>query len=74
MSKIKVITAISLDKKEKNKFLEDLAKKFGENKQIQFEVDPNLISGIKLIIDSKMIDLSTQKKLENLRELLKENL
>ena len=74
MSKIKVITAIPLDKKEENKFLENLANKFGGDNQIQFEVDSNLISGFKIIIDSKMIDLSAQKKLENLRELLKENL
>ena len=74
MSEITVSTAIEIGNKEKNKILKSLEKKFGKTTKVFFNVDPQIVSGVKIMFASKMIDLSSKKKLEIIRETLKKNL
>ena len=74
MSEIIVTTATTLESQEKNKILSSLEKRFGKKSKIIFNSDPEIISGIKIMFGSKMLDLSAKNKLEIIRETLKNNL
>jgi F-type H+-transporting ATPase subunit delta len=66
----KVITAVPIDEKDKDKLAEDLGALTGSEIIIQPEVDPGILGGIIARIDGKLLDGSTRTKLELLKRAL----
>lgn len=65
-------SAFDLDSKTKDRLKAKLEKKYDARVELHFILDPSLIGGIKLYVDSKLIDGSIKTNIENMRRQLKE--
>ena len=65
-----VITAIPLDKQEKEKLAENLGAMIGKTLVLKSEVDPEIIGGIVARVGGKLLDGSTRSKLIALKKEL----
>jgi len=65
-----VTTAIELTEEEKQRFVERLRRRFGEELDVTFHVDPSIIGGVIVRVGDKYIDGSVAGKLERMRERL----
>ncbi len=64
VKEVKAVTAFSLKSKDKNEIEQQLSKKLGRTIHIKEEVDPKLILGVRLNIDSLVIDGSLQFRIQ----------
>ncbi len=73
IKEVRVITARSIDDDLKSKLITSLKRKLDSEVILSEEIDERLLSGIKVIIDDKVIDVSMQKKIKDLRRTLLES-
>lgn len=67
-----VVTKIPLDESARNKLLNKLKEKFDEEIILTEKIDKNILGGIILYVDGKVIDLSVKQKLNDLKKKLYE--
>jgi F-type H+-transporting ATPase subunit delta len=67
IQKAKVVTAVPIDDKDKEKLAEDLGAMVGSKIVIESEVDPGILGGIIARIGGKLLDGSTRSKLVALK-------
>ena len=67
----KVTAAKELSSKQSDKLAEQLKKLFGGKVELEIEVDPALIGGLKVRVGSRLVDSSVQSKLRRLETMLK---
>ena len=72
IKEVKIKSARKLDAALKEKLLEAIKKKEGKDIDLKEEIDERLISGVKIMMDDKVIDISMQKKIQNMRKALLE--
>jgi F-type H+-transporting ATPase subunit delta len=66
------VTAVSeLTKEQLNQIRDNLKKMTGKEVQLETNIEPNILGGIKVKIGSQMIDASVSTKLNNLKILMK---
>ena len=65
-AKALVLSAYPIEDESKEKIERSLSKKFGKTIYVNVEVEPNLIGGIKVLINDLVIDYSVKGSLENL--------
>ncbi|MGM9883394.1 MAG: ATP synthase F1 subunit delta [Limosilactobacillus reuteri] len=66
-----VVTAIQLDKQQRNQLSKNLAKRFGANEVVLNEsVDPEILGGVIVHADNKTLDGSLSSKIKQIRRLL----
>ncbi|MCX8515226.1 MAG: F0F1 ATP synthase subunit delta [Burkholderiales bacterium] len=65
-SKVVIQSAFELNEEQKLTFQGLLSKKFGKTVSIQVEVVPELIGGVKVLINDKVVDYSIKGSLDNL--------
>jgi len=70
MSKVKIITAIQIEKEYKEKLSHSLSKRMGSDITLECEIDPNIIGGAIIKLGDKVIDGSIRGQLNRLREAL----
>lgn len=66
MKKVTVITANELSKANLEILQKALVKKYGQDLEYDFKLDPAVIGGIKLIIGSKAVDMTIKAKLSQI--------
>ncbi|MGD9143877.1 MAG: ATP synthase F1 subunit delta, partial [Dehalococcoidia bacterium] len=66
----KVITAVPLDEKDKQKLTERLSAVVGKQVVLKAEVDPEILGGIIARVGGKLLDGSTRSKLAALKREL----
>ena len=59
-----------LEKKQIEKFQDETGKLMKENIRLENFTDPNLIGGVKILVNGKMIDASLRKRLEDMKSSL----
>lgn len=64
-------SAFDLDSKTKNRLKAKLEQKYDAKVELHFILDPSLIGGIRLYVDSKLIDGSIKANIDNMRHQLK---
>lgn len=64
---IKIFSAISLDNNQKEKINSILLQKYPDIKNISYEIDNQLIAGLKIIINDNLIDYSFLGKLNQIQ-------
>lgn len=67
----KLITAAPINSNEKNKLKEKLEKAYGKEIRIEEALDPALLGGMIVLMNSKMMDCSIKNRLEKLKTRLK---
>ena len=66
-----VVTAIQLDKQQRDQLADNLAKRFGANEVVLNEhVDPAILGGVVVHADHKTLDGSLSSKIKQIRRLL----
>ncbi len=66
-----VVTAIQLDKQQRDQLAANLAKRFGATKVVLNEqVDPDILGGVIVHADHKTLDVSLSSKIQQIRRLL----
>ena len=66
-----VVTAIQLDKQQRDQLADNLAKRFGANEVVLNEhVDPAILGGVIVHADHKTLDGSLSSKIKQIRRLL----
>ncbi len=73
IKEVRIITARKIDDDLKQKLINSLKRKLASEVVLCEEIDERLLSGIKVIIDDKVIDVSMQKKIKDLRRTLLES-
>lgn len=68
---VEVISSETLSKKAVEKIQKTLEKELGSELIFYFNIQPQILGGLKIRIGSKMIDASLQTQLNNLQNLLK---
>lgn len=68
--KIKVESAIELTPKQTESIQKQIQQAYGDKAIIGFEVDPNLIGGIRIVSPEKTLDLSLAARLSQLNQAL----
>jgi F-type H+-transporting ATPase subunit delta len=66
----RVTTAIPLSDQEKEAFRQKLAAKYGENLELDFNVDPAIVGGAIVQVGDKVIDGSVATRLEAMSNAL----
>lgn len=74
MKNITITTAIELTSAKKTSLESKISKKVGSKAKFSYKVNPNLIGGITIAIDSKLYDGSVKYKLETIKQALYSNL
>ena len=73
IKEVTLMTARPLDKDDKERLKESLKTKLKAPIDFHEVIDEDLIAGIKLIVDDKVIDMSMRKKIADLRKTLLES-
>lgn len=71
---IQVFTKNKLEKKTKEKIIEKLSGYLGHRvdiSDIKFLTDSNIIGGLKIVIDSKVIDLTLNDRINKILDIIK---
>lgn len=69
--KVGVVSAVDVDEDLKNKLKEKLENKLKKNVKFEFEVDPEIIAGMVLKIQDKVIDGSMAAKLQGFKKSIR---
>ena len=70
---ITIYSAFEIKKNDSNKIIELVSKKYNFTPYpINIKVDPELIGGVKVVFDSKVIDGSNKSKLDGIKNTSKE--
>lgn len=64
--KVDIRSAQALNQDEKNEILKQIKRRYEQELDVRYEVDEKLISGIQVIVDSDVYDLSIQHKLDQI--------
>lgn len=72
IKEVRLISARAIDEDQKDRLIAALKKRYG-SVVVKEEIDERLLSGIKLIVEDKVIDVSMQKKIRDLRRTLLES-
>jgi F-type H+-transporting ATPase subunit delta len=67
---VNLTTAVSVEDEVQRRLTEEVSKKLNTESALQFEVDENIIGGIVLRIDDKVIDISIKNALKRLQKQL----
>ena len=70
MLKVIVTTAVPLEKRLADKLKAALIKKHGREVEFVFEVEPQVIGGIRVVVGSQAIDATVAGKLAQVRKQL----
>lgn len=70
IERAEVVTAVSLDEEEKQKLAEELGKILGKKLVLKTEVNPEVIGGVVVRVDWKLLDGSVRSKLAALKREL----
>jgi len=70
---VEVYSAFPLDEKQLAELMPQLEAHFSSKLKPRLEVDPELIGGIKAVVESRVFDASVRGKLDALSDALKEN-
>ena len=65
-----ITSAQELSNKEKRSLENQLRRKHGSETQVQYEVDPDLLGGMRIRIGDEVMDYTVAARLEALRERL----
>jgi len=65
-----VTSAVELTKGEKAELTEKLSRKFGRTIHLECAVDPSLLGGLVVRVDSKVIDGSLKHRLQEIKEVM----
>ncbi|MBQ4579724.1 MAG: ATP synthase F1 subunit delta [Clostridia bacterium] len=65
-----VTSAVELTKGEKVELTEKLSRKFGRTIHLECAVDPSLLGGLVVRVDSKVIDGSLKHRLQEIKEVM----
>jgi F-type H+-transporting ATPase subunit delta len=66
---VEVFSTVEIDKTEKTNLEKLLKGKFGQDKEVVFNIDPNLIGGVRIKQKDNLYDYSIMGKLEQIREV-----
>lgn len=69
-TKVKIISVSKLDENQKNQICEKLEKKFDSKINVDYEEDPKLLGGFKIISKDSVYDYSYSAKLKQLKHKL----
>ena len=67
-----VYSSVELSDEQKEKLTQKLETKFGKKVLATFEVDKSLIGGIKIVMEDEVLDGSIEKRLKDLKEVIKQ--
>ena len=67
---IKVYSKIKISKDLEEKITKEVLKKFGKEHEVEFLVDENIYSGIRIDVDSEVTDLTINNRIEKIINLL----
>lgn len=68
---VKVYSSVALTDEQKEKLVEKLESKYGKTVDSEYITDKSLISGIKIVMEDKVLDGSIEKRLQSLKEVIK---
>jgi F-type H+-transporting ATPase subunit delta len=66
---VEVFSTVEIDETEKTNLEKLLKGKFGQDKEVVFNIDPNLIGGVRIKQKDNLYDYSIMGKLEQIREV-----
>lgn len=64
--KVDIRSAKALNQDEKNQILKQVKRRYAGDLDVRYEIDSSLISGIQVIVDSDVYDLTIQSKLNQI--------
>lgn len=67
---VEVISAVELDEEEKNKLIEKLSQKLNKEVNLTLVNDDNILGGLVVKFEDKVIDLSLKTKFDTLRKYI----
>ena len=67
-----VYSSVELSDEQKEKLTQKLETKFGKKVLATFEVDKSLLGGIKIVMEDEVLDGSIEKRLKDLKEVIKQ--
>jgi F-type H+-transporting ATPase subunit delta len=70
IAKPTIISAIELDKNQKNRIIDKLANKLTKKIVPNFQINPDIIGGLVIEIDDKTVDFSLKTKFDNMKKQL----
>jgi F0F1-type ATP synthase delta subunit len=70
MQKVIVTTATPVADKELSAFKKSLVKKLGQPVELERKTDPQVVGGVKVMIGSKVVDLTVANQLEQIKKQL----
>ena len=68
---VKVASSVALSNEQKDKLIKNLEKKYQAKIHAEYMVDESLIGGIKITFEDILIDGSIEKRLKDLKEVIK---
>jgi F-type H+-transporting ATPase subunit delta len=74
MLNVVVTSAIELSSSQMDKVKKEVTKKYGKDVNYIFSVDPSLVAGVTITVNSRQFDGSVKYKLEQMKKALDENL
>ncbi len=69
---VKITSALALTKDQQKDIQSGLSKKVGADASFVYEVDPRIIGGLRVTVDSKRYDFSLAGKLSQVEKVLSE--
>ncbi len=65
-----VISAVPLTEEQKQRLQDTLNRRTGKNVEIAYEIDPNLIGGMKVTVDGTLLEDTIRARLDHFRDKL----
>ena len=69
IERVEVTSAVEIEEKEKTKLVDKLKEKLSKNIFINYNLDEEILGGLVVKVEDKVIDLSLKTKFENLKKL-----
>lgn len=67
---VTVISPVALNQGQKDKLCAKLSKKLGKAIELNEKIDPSLLGGVRIEMQSDMLDGSVKSRLDDIREIL----
>lgn len=72
MTKVKIVTAVEPSQANLKKIKQAVKEKYGSDLEFEQEVDPDVIGGVRLVIDYLKLDGTVASKIDSLKDQLLE--
>jgi len=70
VKRIHLVTAVTLEKNQKENFIKDFEKAWNTPLKATFDVDPSILGGVVATLDGKVFDNSVKRRMEKMNEAL----